>query len=223
MCCDQDDFWKNDKVKVTLSRMLDEESKNGDVPILVHTDLEVVDQDLKKLGDSFIEYRALDPDMKSIEKLLVQNNVTGCTMMLNRPLLIKAVKDMDVERIAMHDWWFALIASIFGKISFVNKATIKYRQHGGNVVGATKVNSIGFIWKRLTGSAHVKETLNMSVEQAKLILEHYSDEIDEQTKKPVYALADIHNHNKFVRVNIVMKHKILKQGKVQIIGELMFI
>lgn len=36
----------------------------------------------------------------------------------------------------MHDWYIALYASSFGVISFVDKALILYRQHGGNQVGA---------------------------------------------------------------------------------------
>lgn len=60
----------------------------------------------------------------------------------------------------MHDWWMALAASCFGRIEFISEPTILYRQHGNNVVGATNVNSLSFIIKRLTGSAHVKETLS---------------------------------------------------------------
>ena len=74
--------------------------------------------------------------------------------------------DLTDPSVAMHDWWIALVAAAFGKIVCVPDATIKYRQHGNNVVGATKVNTLGFILKRLSGSAYVKETLKMAHAQA---------------------------------------------------------
>ena len=46
-------------------------------------------------------------------------------MMVNRQLLAQAISIEDVDSVAMHDWWFALVAATFGKISFIDKATIK--------------------------------------------------------------------------------------------------
>lgn len=195
---------------------------NTNVPILIHTDLEVVDENLKTLGNSFIKYRALNPECKDINHLLIQNNVTGCTMMVNRPLLVKALQVEGIDKIAMHDWWFALIASIYGKIYFLNKSTIKYRQHGGNVVGATNVNSLAFIIKRVFGKAHVKETINMSIQQAQKLLDNYTD-IPQNKKKVIRGFSKIKNLNKLNRQYYVIKNKILKQGIIQKIGEVIFI
>ena len=42
----------------------------------------------------------------------------------------------------MHDWWLALTASAFcGLIVPLDEATILYRQHGDNAVGAKFVRS----------------------------------------------------------------------------------
>lgn len=223
MFCDQDDVWENNKVQITLDRMISVEKQNRDKPILVHSDLRVVDQNLNVLGESFISYRALNPEKTTINRLLVQNNVTGCTMMVNRALLEKAIDVDDVEKIAMHDWWFSIIASLFGEISFIDKSTINYRQHGNNVVGATKVNTIGFIIKRLTGSAHVRQTLHLSVLQAKAILDCYKEQIDADSLNTIRALADIEEYRKLKRVFIILKHRLLKQGPVQCVGQLMFV
>lgn len=221
MFCDQDDVWKENKVADTF-KVMKQVEKNKDTPILIHTDLEVVDGDLKTLGDSFVKYRALDTNCKDINHLLIQNNVTGCTMMINRSLLGKALQVKNIDKVAMHDWWFALVAAIYGKIYFLNESTIKYRQHGGNVVGATNVNSLAFIIKRIAGKSHVKETINMSIRQAQQLLDSYAD-LPQEKRKLIYRFSCLMKYNKLKRINFVIRNGILKQGIVQICGELLFI
>ena len=58
MFCDQDDVWIQSKIEDTFSAMKSAEQKFQDRRILVHTDLKVVDRNLKVLGNSFIKYRA---------------------------------------------------------------------------------------------------------------------------------------------------------------------
>ncbi len=223
MFCDQDDVWNPDKVEITLNRMQEIEQAKPNKPVLVHTDLEVVDQELKVLGESFVRYRALDAHIVEINRLLVQNNVTGCTMMVNRALLEKALKLSDISAIAMHDWWFSLVASLFGEISFVDRATIKYRQHGGNVVGATKVNTPAFILQRLKGKNHIHEVFHLSSTQAKELMSIYGDELADSERLCIEAMANIEEKNKIARVCTVLRYQMLKQGVVQVIGELLFI
>ena len=54
MFCDQDDIWHPDKVTRTLQKM--KETEIPGLPALVHTDLRVVDGDLKEIDPSFIHY-----------------------------------------------------------------------------------------------------------------------------------------------------------------------
>ncbi|MGE9908174.1 glycosyltransferase family 2 protein [Lachnospiraceae bacterium SGI.231] len=223
MFCDQDDVWNPDKAEITLKRMQEVEQKYPTQPILVHSDLEVVDQNLKILGDSFVKYRALNSKIKDINRLLVQNNVTGCTMMVNRELLERAMRLSDIGAIAMHDWWFALVASLFGKISFITQPTIKYRQHGNNVVGATKVNTLSFVMQRLKGKNHIHEVFHMSSEQAKELLKVYGAELNKNQKKCIRAMANLENKNKIARICTIFRYQMFKQGFVQIIGEIIFI
>ena len=220
MFSDQDDFWLPDKISRTLAALQAEEARTGG-PVLAHTDLKVVDSGLKELGGSFFAYRALDPEVKDLNHLLIQNNITGCTMMWNRAL--NELVELSDDKVAMHDWWMALAACCFGSIVCVKEATILYRQHGDNVVGATKVNTPGFILQRLKGNNHVRQTLRMAVEQAGAFLAHYGEKLSETQRETLGIFSALYTHGKPQRLAQVISHRFLKQGTVQIIGELLFI
>lgn len=141
---DQDDVWLPNKVEITMKELKCLEDLYGkDTPCLVHSDLIVVDKDLQVLHKSFLKNQGINhvfDEKKQLQCLMVQNFVTGCTIAINRALKDKAMP--FPKNIVMHDHWLALVASLTGKIGFVDKPTIFYRQHGRNTVGAVKYMSL---------------------------------------------------------------------------------
>ncbi|WP_068777560.1 glycosyltransferase family 2 protein [Paenibacillus sp. FJAT-26967] len=139
MFADQDDIWLPDKIERTLRKMKQEEAGGASLPILIHSDLRVIGIQGEEIHPSFWAYQNLRPSRDSFPRLLMQNVITGCTVMLNRQL---AELCLPVHPDAiMHDWWIGLVASAFGKIGYVHEPTILYRQHQQNSVGAKRFNS----------------------------------------------------------------------------------
>lgn len=221
MFADQDDVWLEDKVEKSIRAMQDHEKEHKNIPILVHTDLTVVDRDLNVLSESFFAYRALDPDVQDLRHLLIQNNITGCTMMWNKAL--NQLLDLGSEAVAVPDWWVTLTAAAFGEIVCVKEATILYRQHGKNAVGATHVNSVGFVIKRMLNGDHVKTTLRKAVCQAQSFLAYHDAILSEEQKRILHRFSTLYDHNKWKRILIICQESFFKQGIVQVIGELLFI
>jgi glycosyltransferase involved in cell wall biosynthesis len=133
---DQDDVWLPDKLKRQLECLDEMESRIGsDSPILVHSDLTVVDEDLNVLNRSFMDYQGVANEERTpLNILLAQNYITGCATGINRSLLELALPIPDPA--LMHDWWLSICAAAFGKIAFIETPTVLYRQHDDNRVGA---------------------------------------------------------------------------------------
>ncbi len=138
MFCDHDDVWKNDKIAVTLRKMKEHDLLNGK-PIVVHTDLEVVDGNLNCLYPSYWNFKNFCvSDFNSKYFHLAYNNITGCTMMLNQEA--KRVSLPCSKMAQMHDSWIA--ASVLwndGLVLSIPDSTIYYRQHGRNTIGANEL------------------------------------------------------------------------------------
>ncbi len=168
--CDQDDVWFVDKLEKQYALIYQAEQENPvDHPLLVHSDLIVVNRNLSVLSPSFWEYQHLSPkDMASFQSLLVQNYVTGCSCLFNRALLRHSLP-VPVDAI-MHDWWLALIAMSQGGIINMHEATLMYRQHGANDTGAIKWGmeyNVSVLRKR---PALLRQTLLATAKQSKALL-----------------------------------------------------
>ena len=215
MFCDQDDVWQKNKIELTINEYNKVIDKN--IPILIHTDLYVVDKNLNMINKSFIQYSKLRKDYINFNNYLIQNNVTGCTVCINEKLV--DLINFDIKYVIMHDWFFALIASAFGQVIFIDRSTIYYRQHGQNVVGAKKVS----IYNRLIKNNTIKKDINNLFIQADSFRKIYYDLLTKENKKIIDAFCEIKNSNKLMKLKIIKKYKFYKQGFMRLVGEFVFI
>lgn len=220
MFSDQDDIWKEDKIEKTLVKMKQAEgSAKSDVPVLVHGDVEVVDKDENITAESMFKLSHI-PVRQELPGLIIQNNVTGCTMMINAALLNGIGDAADDERIIMHDYLIALYAGVFGKTEVIEKPLLSYRQHGDNSVGAKDNNNSKYLISRLKqGRENYKEAMNTSREQIGFFLEKYGEEMLKKGLKDEYSLmkkyAESGSYNHLKRILFYCRYKAWKKGLVR--------
>lgn len=221
MFCDQDDVWLSNKIDVTMDVMKELEEKNRALPLLVHTDLKVVDSKLNVLSDSMFRYQKLNSSAKTLRELIVQNNVTGCTVMLNQKL---ASMCCDIpSNVIMHDWWVALIAVAFGRIGLVNESTILYRQHESNRVGSKDVASFLFLFSKFLHSSKVKSSMVATYSQCEAFLNRYFGDLSLKQKNILKNYLAVACGNKIKRIYRLCVGGFLKYGLARKLGQIIYV
>ena len=221
MLSDQDDVWMEDKIAVTLQAMVKKETENADLPVLVHTDLQVVDADLKTIAPSMAAYQNISHERILLKNLLVQNTVTGCTAMMNRKLF--SMVGEKPQRCAMHDWWIALIASAFGSIVYLDRPTILYRQHGDNSVGAKQARGMGFYINKWRTRKTVKKNYQDTFSQAEALLERFGDNLSGEDRKMIADYAAIPQKSKIGKWRVICRYKLYKNTPQRTLGQFLSI
>lgn len=195
MLCDQDDVWLPNKVETSFAALKKLEQTHGsEVPLLIHTDLRVVDESLVIIAPSFLK-RARLHTSHSLRRLMISNNVTGCTAMFNRALLDKALPIPDAS--LMHDWWLALVAAAFGHAALLPRADIFYRQHGRNVVGNIRYNWAYIINRLLAGIRECgwrrkrRNSILKSISQTEAFFKRYETDLRPSDRRVLQAFLNL--------------------------------
>lgn len=138
---DQDDVWLPDKLQMCLDEA---QHYSVETPLLVYTDLKVVDEQLRVQSESMIRSQSHHANTQLLQEL-TENTVTGGVAMMNHRLAQMWTK---TEGILMHDWYLALLASALGHLVYIDQPGELYRQHGNNVLGARTLSKRMKKWMR---------------------------------------------------------------------------
>lgn len=215
MTCDQDDVWDRDKIEVTLRAM--REAEDGARPLLVCTDLRVVDGELREIAPSFLTYSGMDASTPDFGYFLASCLVTGCTMMVNRPLLDLLRRPMNGGAIVMHDWWASLVAAAFGRVIHLDRATISYRQHGDNSVGADRFT----LRRALAALDDKRATERAALAQAGEFRRIFGEDLDERKLRKLDAYLKIPASPVIARPSLLTKAGVWRRGLLRNAGTLL--
>lgn len=220
MLCDQDDVWLPDKVEVTLREMKKLEAEWGEaVPLLVHGDLSVTDKEGGILQKSMAEYQKIAVHDNRFSHYLVENNITGNTVMINRALL-GFLADVPKECV-MHDWWLGLLASCFGRISYIDRPLVLYRQHGENQMGS-KSGKEQYA-ERIRNQDAVRENYRKMFAQAQMFLKLYGNEMSLEQREILEHFIKLPEKNRAEKIYTIWKYKLMKSTLIRTLGQMLSI
>lgn len=111
---DQDDIWLPEK----LSLQLEKASRySSDKPLLVYTDLKVVNQDLEVIHESMIRTQSDHANTELVQEM-TENTVTGGVSLIDHALA-ELWTGEEPNELLMHDWYLGLLASAFGHLVYI--------------------------------------------------------------------------------------------------------
>jgi rhamnosyltransferase len=214
MFSDQDDYWLETKIEDSLEMIIE---KNTQIkPLLIYTDFQLADDKLEILSS---ETDKLISKWKTpvLNRILAQNSIYGCTMILNKEL---ALKCNPIPVIAEnHDYWISLVASCVGEIFHLEKRTILYRQHNNNVSGHYTNSSIKSRFARyFYNNAKNLNLLRQRINMAKELIIRYQFSISDYNVKMLRAYSNISDISKLSRIIICFKYGIRKDRFLQSIA-----
>ena len=208
MFADQDDIWLPSKVRGALAAMRRQEGQDGaSKPILVHTDLMVVDENLNTLANSLWRYQGLVPGRHPVfSRTMVENVVWGCTAMLNRSLvdLVESIPPVTIH----HDWWIALVAAALGKIVSSNEQSILWRRHGRNEsdISGIQAASLWALTDPRAARRRLMSVLEASRPRVTLYLERYRDRLQPEQIAAAEAFLHLSQYGLLSRRWKIIRH-----------------
>lgn len=220
--CDQDDVWQPHKLSRCRAAMAQAEARYGaDTPILVHSDARLVDGEGRLLQGSFFAHQGWDGAATGLARLLVQNNVTGCTLMMNAPLRRLVAAHAPAQGLHMHDWFIAQTAAAFGHIVFIPEPLVDYRQHTANVMGASSTSLMRRGAKALRQWQQGKQRIALTYAGARTLLEAYGTLLPPEARQVVEGYLATQRLPKLRRVAAVQKGGYTMQSTITRVGQML--
>jgi len=211
MLCDQDDVWFESKLEESIKAMQRIENKVGmDKPILIFSDVQIVDEHLNEICSSYFILKNIAKDWHlKFKQLCQQNPISGCTMFFNRSLVEKSLP--IPTNAYMHDWWVSLVAKRTGAIAFIDQPLVKYRQHTNNVIGANKRTGINLIFNFLSNFKQFESSFGAIIAQAKAFQE-YENKNGLSSDQTVKSLVELETLNKYEKIKVIINKKIYRSN-----------
>ena len=221
--CDQDDLWHADRLQAGLAAMAAAEARWGKgTPLLIHSDARVVDAGGRTLHGSFFAHQGWDFRAVELPRLLVQNNVTGCTVLMNRPLRELALRCGNPAEMYMHDWFLALTAAAFGHVVCIPRPLVDYRQHGDNEMGASAAGLAERGVRALSARERGKARIALTYRHTRAFAQAYGSLLPPEARGIVERYLALEGRSKPGRVWGILRGGYRMQSPVTRAGQIFF-
>ncbi|MDR1608008.1 MAG: glycosyltransferase family 2 protein, partial [Deltaproteobacteria bacterium] len=209
---DQDDIWLPNK----LSRSLELMGPLGQTtPVLYCAKTILVDRQNQQYGLS----RQLYTNLTGFRNSLIQCSGGANTMVFNRPAL-NLIRTGYQSKLPSHDWWaYQIVSGAGGQVIYDNTPTLRYRQHGKNLVGSSKGIKPKIQRVRYILGKNYKIFIDQNINA--LLLNESS--LTEENKKILHNFIHVHNSkNPITRVQYLKRSKIYRQNLIEQISLYIF-
>ena len=203
---DQDDIWEKDKIKISIDAL---NKKGNEKPILFSSRTAYFNEDCtKKIGESKV-FRKKPIFANS----LIQNVGGGNTMLMNKKAKKLIESSLNSDEYTHHDWFcYQLISGAGGEVIFSLEKTLKYRQHGKNLIGRNdrKGDKFRRLKKFFSGSFKNWIDINLSnIENNKSLIETKNLKILENFEKCR------NSKNLFTKIIFYRKSGVFRQSSLE--------
>ncbi|MEN8198397.1 MAG: hypothetical protein ABFS30_18160, partial [Pseudomonadota bacterium] len=127
----------------------------------------------------------------------------------------------------MHDWWMAVIAASMGKLQCLREATVLYRQHGTNTLGAKDLGVTSVLRRAavapVQAGANTRKVLRSTQAQATALLACLGDRMESRTRHVVESYAALSGTGFWARRLTAVKLGFLPTGLLRKLIFLVFI
>ena len=141
---------------------------------------------------------------------------------MNRPLRNLIAGHARAEELFMHDWLIALAAASFGRIVFVNRPLTRYRQHEGNVIGASAGSLPARAVSALRNHENAKRRILLTYTHTKVFQNLFGKVLPPRARKIVDGYLATQHMPKIPRVLAVRRMGCVMQNPVTRLGQILF-
>lgn len=190
---DQDDVWFDNKLSVAIESI---EQNKGRLKMYC-SKVVVTDKDLNPIENY------TDTIYKpSFGNSLIENIVTGCTVVMNKEFLAMLRSFKKPEKQYMHDWWLYKMATCYGALIYDTNKYMFYRQHGNNTIGLSD-GIIGRVKRFKSNASKIKSYVREQNLEFEEIYNYSSEQRD---------LLTIVNHS---RIELLLNKEIIRTSKIE--------
>jgi len=149
---DQDDIWDNKKLEIQLLAIVKEEAQSSNIPLMVHSDLRIIDENSEIIGSSYFRYKQYKlKTTKDLGHIAGPCGVMGNTILFNQHLKYQILP--FPKEIEYHDYWLALMNELFGKRITLRQPLVNYRIHTSNTSNTkNSISTITLNWRMVSAS-----------------------------------------------------------------------